>query len=76
LKPYYVYPIDGELPSLRGGIHGRDGGVDLLAMWLRLYHGNIDNDLERPNASALRSRTTFRPICEWVRFGGLILGAR
>jgi hypothetical protein len=61
---------NGELPDLRGGIHERDGGVDLLALWLRLYPSNIDDDLERLNASALRSRSTFRPvtICARVRF--------
>jgi hypothetical protein len=68
---------NGELPSLRGGIHEHDGGFDPLALWLRLYPGNIDNDLERLNASALRSRSTFRhvTIYEWVRFWGLILVA-
>jgi hypothetical protein len=40
---------NGELHGLRGGIHERDGGVDLLALWLRLYPGNIDDDLERLN---------------------------
>ena len=34
---------NGELPCLGGGIHERDGGVDLLALWLRLYVGNIDD---------------------------------
>jgi hypothetical protein len=70
---------NGELPSLRArGIPKRDGGVDLLALWLRLYPGNIDDDLERLNASTLRSRSTFRLVTfyEWVRFGGLILAAR
>jgi hypothetical protein len=33
----------GELLGLRGGIPERDGGVDLLALWLRLYVGNIDD---------------------------------
>jgi hypothetical protein len=43
-----------------------------------MYHGNIDDDLERLNASTPRSRSTFGhvTICEWVRFWGLILAAR
>jgi hypothetical protein len=68
---------NGELPCLGGGIHERDGGVDLLALWLRRYPSNIDDDLERLNASPLRSRSTFRPVTifEGVRFWGLILAA-
>jgi hypothetical protein len=53
---------NGELHGLRGGIRERDGSVDLLAFWFRQYHGNIDDDLERLNASALRSHNTFRPV--------------
>mmetsp|Transcript_24839 Transcript_24839/g.63963 ORF Transcript_24839/g.63963 Transcript_24839/m.63963 type:complete len:234 (-) Transcript_24839:193-894(-) len=68
----------GEATGLRGGLPYRDGALDLLALWLKLYPGDVVQDLEKLNDYALRTRTTFRPVTksEWVRFWGLVLAAR
>eukprot|EP00873_Tetraselmis_striata_P028533 jgi/Tetstr1/448797/TSEL_036031.t1 len=52
----------GEATGLRGGLPYRDGALDLLALWLKLYPGDVVQDLEKLNDYALRTRTTFRPV--------------
>ena len=64
-------------PGLDGGLPVRDADVDLLKLWLRLYPGDIEQDLGRLNAAGLRRKATFRQVTprEWVQFWGLILAS-
>lgn len=69
----------GDEPTgLRGGLPYRDGDLDMLGLWIKMYPGDIPTDITRLNETALRTRTSFRPVTEseWVRFWGLIIAAR
>eukprot|EP00873_Tetraselmis_striata_P006595 jgi/Tetstr1/426859/TSEL_017073.t1 len=62
-------------PGLLEGLPIGDGNVDMLKLWLTLYPGDIEADLERVNASGLRKSNThkFISLREYVRFWGLVL---
>ncbi len=49
-----------------------------MSLWLRLYSGDIRQHLAEMNAAGLRSDHRFKVISEfeWVRFWGMIIGAR
>jgi hypothetical protein len=68
----------GQAAGLRAGLPGADGDIDLLALWLTLYPGSIEDDLQRLNSQASLRKSTYRPVSmsEWVTFWGLVLGAR
>jgi len=62
----------GGLPLLPSG------EPDILVLWLSLYPGDMSNRLEVMNAADLRGNIRHNNITdhEYVRFWGLILGAR
>jgi hypothetical protein len=68
----------GPDAGLRGGLPVRDGDVHLLALWLKLYPGSIEDDLQRLNSQGILRKSTFSPVSqqEWVTFWGLVIGAR
>ena len=65
--------------GLSGGLPVKQNGEpDLLALWLKLYPGSIDDDLERVNKAGLQQRHSFKSVSaqEWICFWGLVLAAR
>jgi hypothetical protein len=68
----------GTAAGLRGGLPTADGDLDLLALWLKFYPGDMDVDLHRLNSQAALRKTYWKPVCkqEWVTFWGLVIGAR
>ena len=66
------FGLVGGLPLLSSG------EPDIVALWLKLYPGDMSSHLAAMNASGLRGNAKHKDITEheYVRFWGLILGAR
>ena len=64
-------------PGLKGGLPTKDSDVDLLGLWLKMYPGDMQDDINRINAQGLRQRYNWKLITqrEFVTFWGLIIGA-
>jgi hypothetical protein len=72
-------PESSTLAGLVGGLPTTTTGeVDIVSLWLRLYPGDMQQHLAEINAAGLRSDHRFKAITEfeWVRFWGMIIGAR
>lgn len=64
--------------ALKDGLPTARGEVDLLALWMLFYPGDMLADLHRLNEQALLRKTAFKPVSqrEWVVFWGCVLAAR
>ena len=74
LRLHFCQPV-----GLIGGLPiNHHGDLDLLALWLKLYPGSMEDDLKRVNEAGLRQRHSFNAVSaqEWVKFWGLVLAAR
>jgi hypothetical protein len=71
--------LHDKVVGLKGGITtSKDGDVDLLSMWLHLYHSNIESDIRRHNDESFRKRAGWKQFTqhEWIVFIGIIYAAR
>jgi hypothetical protein len=62
-------------PGLRGGLPLKDYDVDLLGLWMLLYPGDMQSDLDKMNAAGLMKKVTWRQITprEYTVFWGLVI---
>ena len=62
-------------PGLRGGLPLKDYDVDLLGLWMLLYPGDMQSDLDKMNAAGLMKNVTWRQITprEYTVFWGLVI---
>ena len=64
-----------DKPGLRDGLPVQHEDVDLLALWLLLYPGDMLEDIEKMNAAGLMKKATWRLITprEYTVFWGLMI---
>ena len=64
-----------EKPGLVGGLPIRDADVDLLGLWMQLYPGDMQRDIDNLNAAGLMKKVTWRAVTarEYTVFWGLVL---
>jgi hypothetical protein len=77
------FKLDEPRPSTSFGLVGglpllSSGEPDIVTLWLKLYPGDMSSHLAAMNASGLRGNAKHKDITEheYVRFWGLIIGAR
>ena len=70
--------VDETKFGLIDGLPLIQGEPDLLAVWLRMYPGDMETHVLAMNDAGLRSNGQFQPITEheYVRFWGMVIAAR
>jgi hypothetical protein len=64
-----------EKPGLRGGLPVKNEDVDLLALWMLLYPGDMHDDIAKMNSAGLMKKVHWRLITprEYTQFWGLVI---
>ncbi len=64
-----------EKPWLVGSLLIKDADVDLLGLWMQLYPGDMQRDIDNLNAAGLMKKVTWRAVTarEYTVFWGLVI---